>query len=73
MHVVQNYTHISINLINLFKHFGMEFLLSGIPWNSERILWIGFKKNTNNNKCIFANKQFPKDILLHILSFLGNV
>ena len=35
----------------------------------ERIIWIGFYKNKENNKCLI--QTLPKDLIISILSFLG--
>ena len=35
----------------------------------ERILWIGFYKNGDNNKCIID--KLPKDLIIYILKFVG--
>lgn len=39
-----------------------------IRWDVIRLIWIGFAKNQNNNKCHFGN--VPKDIILLILKLL---
>ena len=52
-------------------HLGQIFPNWCIQWKSERIIWIGFEKNENNNNsnsCFLA--KMPKDIIVHILSFL---
>ena len=37
-------------------------------WNAIRLIWIGFFKNEKNNKCLID--KLPKDIVLHVVSFL---
>ena len=39
-------------------------------WKQERLIWIGFEKNENNEKCVFSMKDVSKDVVNHILSFL---
>ena len=41
-----------------------------IPWICERIIWIAYKKNEDNDECLLA--QMPKDIFQLILSFVKN-
>ena len=38
------------------------------PWTKERLLWIGFLKNTNNPDCIFG--KLPKDIIRSIITII---
>lgn len=40
-----------------------------LPWKIERIIWIAFEKNENNSDCFFT--VLPKDLLKHILAFVG--
>ena len=35
----------------------------------ERIIWIGYYKNNDNNQCLM--KKLPKDLILCILELLG--
>ena len=58
---VQLNNHWVYNIVDIIKQWS-------IPWNNERIIWIGFVKNENNDKCYLA--QMPKDIIRHILKFL---
>ena len=46
---------------NVYRHYCRS--------NIERIIWIGFYKNSDNNQC-FIDK-LPKDIIIHILQFIG--
>ena len=38
-------------------------------WNIERIIWIAFYKNDENDKCLIDT--LPKDIVEYVLSFLS--
>ena len=42
-----------------------EFVCQKIPWVSERLIWIGFLKNNDNQLCLL--KYLPKDIVKYIL------
>lgn len=41
---------------------------SPIEWKIERLIWIGYYQNSQNDKCLI--KQLPKDIIKTMLSFL---
>ena len=41
-----------------------------LQWEKERIIWIGFYNNDDNEKCLI--RLLPKDIVFSILQFLGN-
>ena len=47
--------------LNIYKHY--------IEPAIERIMWIAFYKNDNNNHCLI--KKLPKELLFEILYFLG--
>ena len=51
-------------LFKPFKHYPNI----GITWQFERLIWIAYKKNIDNDKCLLA--QMAKDVITHILSFL---
>ena len=40
-----------------------------LPSHMERVIWIGFYKNDNNEKCLI--KILPKDLIIYILYLLG--
>lgn len=42
--------------------------IQGIRWDKERIVWIGYHKNKNNNDCLLI--QIPKDIVFEILTYI---
>ena len=67
-HVIIHKGHLLMDLANnKIDQFQIHY--SQIQWKCERVIWIGFHKNiNNNNKCFVAN--LPKDIIYHILSFL---
>lgn len=46
---------------------GQRFSNQGMLWIQERLIWIGYLKNTNNRKCLFAT--LPKDIVRSIALF----
>ena len=41
-----------------------------IEWKQERLIWIGFFQNDNNDNCLID--QLSKDLILYILYLLGN-
>ena len=55
-----------------FTHFDniVNVVPSYIAWCQERIIWIAYYKNMQNTTCLF--NQLPKDIIKHILSFVGD-
>ena len=68
--------------IFLFNHNGGKYCLVAsrqyywhfeicltLEWEIERLLWIAFYQNTQNDKCFFPS--IPKDILKKIIAFLG--
>ena len=48
-------------IFNIYAHY-LELCV-------ERIIWIGFYKNNDNDQCLI--KMLPKDLLMHILCLLG--
>ena len=40
-----------------------------IKWQIERIIWIGFLKNENNDECLIP--QLPKSVVQAITQFVG--
>ena len=48
-------------LFNVYAHY--------VEARIERIIWIGFYKNANNDKCFIKN--LPKDLISYILFLLG--
>ena len=51
------------------NYFGLNIYINYIESFIERIIWIGFYKNTENNKCLI--KTLPKDLIIYILYLLG--
>ena len=51
------------------NYFSLNIYTDYIESKIERIIWIGFYKNTQNNKCLI--KTLPKDLIIEILYFLG--
>ena len=71
IHIIQKFAHFLIDLNVLLNDFGKYIDINDyLFWKQERIIWIGFEKNSKNNKCIFGRKEFSKDVVNHILSFL---
>ena len=58
-------------LLILYKknYFHLNIYVNYIESFIERIIWIGFYKNAENNKCLI--KTLPKDLIIHILYLLG--
>ena len=52
---------INYGIINMYLHY--------VEPSVERIIWIAFYKNNDNNKCFF--KTIPKDLVTYILELLG--
>ena len=51
------------------QYFKLNVYNRDSRWGRERILWIGFYQNNNNDQCL--TKILPKDVLKYILSFIG--
>ena len=51
------------------NYFHLNIYINYIESFVERIIWIGFYKNTENNKCLI--KTLPKDLVIYILDLLG--
>ena len=51
------------------NYFHLNIYINYIESKIERIIWIGFYKNTENNKCLI--KTLPKDLIIYILYLLG--
>ena len=49
---------------DVFSNYGF------IDWKIERLIWIAFLKNDENDKCLI--KKLPKDIVKHVMKFLGS-
>ena len=47
--------------------FKLNIRKSIIPWQNQRLIWIGFYKNDDNPSCMF--KSLGKDIIVSILQF----
>ena len=72
-----NYTHILPRHGTIyFKDFLNEFYLHDFceseenKWKIERIIWIGYEKNIDNDKCLIA--KLPKDLVKKCLSFVSS-
>ena len=48
-------------MFNIYAHY--------VESNVERIIWIGFLKNDENDACLIKN--LPKDLIRYILRLLG--
>ena len=51
-----------------------EVYRNTIDWNIVRLIWIAYFKNdekNNNKECHFY--KLPKDIINHVIKYLGNV
>ena len=59
----------SIIIVQKHSYFMLNIYSCYVDSITERIIWIGFYKNTDNNKC-FIHK-LPKDIMHYILHLLG--
>ena len=53
------------------KHFIFDVYIHYTEWNVERIIWIGFYKNNDNNECFIH--QLPKDLIQHVFKFVGKI
>ena len=51
------------------NYFDLNIYIHYLEEKIERIIWIGFYKNNENNKCLI--KTLPKDLIIYILDLLG--
>ena len=51
------------------SYFCLNIYMHYMEGKIERIIWIGFYKNKDNDKCLI--QTLPKDLVVHILHFLG--
>ena len=51
------------------NYFHLNIYTDYIESKIERIIWIGFYKNKENNKCLI--KTLPKDLIIYMLFLLG--
>ena len=56
-------------ILNEKNYFCVNIYINYIDSKIERIIWIGFYKNSENNKCLI--KTLPKDLIICILDLLG--
>jgi len=56
--------------VNAHHQIKLSNILLCLPirWPNERQIWIGFKKNKENNDCLID--ELAKAVVFHILSFL---
>ena len=59
--VIQKHSYFTFNLNSIMN-------LHQFPWKLERLVWIAYEKNENNENCLLAT--VAKDVILHIISFL---
>ena len=64
---LQHYTCTSS--LQAIVHIQMLNYNYAIKWNIARLIWIGFYKNNENDKCLI--QQLSKDVISYLLSFLG--
>ena len=56
-------------ILNGKNYFYFNIYINYIELKIERIIWIGFYKNNENDKCLI--KTLPKDLIIEILHLLG--
>ena len=72
IHIINKRRNNLINLKKLLNKFDMEYkdITNSFFWAQERVIWIGFNKNSMNNECCFSRKEMSKDVVKLVLSFL---
>ena len=63
------YYETNVIVLSVHKYFSFNILLHCVKWDIIRIIWIGFYKNDNNDKCLL--NLLPKDVIKHIVKFVG--
>ena len=56
-------------VINETNYYTFPIYVHYIEWCQERLIWIAFWKNEDNKQCLLGT--LPKDIINHILRFVG--
>ena len=56
-------------ILNDRNYFALNIYIDYLEAKIERVIWIGFYKNTENTKCLI--KTLPKDLIIYILYLLG--
>ena len=51
------------------SYWYFDIFTRNLKWDIARLIWIGFHKNANNKDCFIAS--LPKDIVCHLLHFVG--
>ena len=51
------------------KQHGWLQIYHSPQWNVERMIWIGYNKNNDNQQCFLPS--LPKDVIRSILDFLN--
>ena len=64
-----DHSYKSIVVLQKKQHFVFDVYVHSIEWDIARIIWIGFYKNSENDKCFIH--QLPKELLKCILGLLG--
>jgi len=62
IHLNNGSNHIMIKLKDIIPDYPI------MQWESQRIIWIGFYKNQENEKCMFGSLM--KEIIKYIIQFL---
>ena len=62
--------HDKLLILNGTNYFHLNIYIHYLTSKIERIIWIGYYKNKENNKCLI--QTLPKDLIIHILCLLGN-
>ena len=58
----------SLVIVSGKNYFGLNIIVHYVEARIERIIWIGFYKNKDNNKCLIH--RLPKDLIIYILNGL---
>ena len=61
--------HEKLLIVYYQSYFSLNIYVHYVQARIERIIWIGFYKNKDNDKCLI--QTLPKDLILHILYLLG--
>ena len=66
--IMQSNDYYEIDLNNLISDYNGYGFTEGCNWNIERLIWIGFIKNDENDICLF--NTLGKDVIKCIIQFL---
>ena len=66
-HILCDQTYFEFDLNELINNFSGYGYGQSLPWTLERLLWIAYLKNAQNEQCLLST--VPKDVINYIIQF----